>query len=74
MNIKVQHTMPGHRKEGWTCGYPALASITFLARTDIHVHLGAITLPTMEHGFVEEVWLVLKDMVAREHDIIDQKL
>ena len=73
-NIKVQHTILGHQKDGWTCGYRALAFISNLARTDRHVGLGAITLPPVEHGFVEEVQLVLKDMVAREHDIIDQEL
>ena len=73
-NIKVQHTFLGHEKDGWTCGYRALAFISILARTDSHVDLGAITLPPMEHGFVEEVQLVLKDMVAREQDIIDQEI
>ena len=71
-NIKVQHTILGHQKDGWSCGYRALAFFSILARTDCHVDLGAITLPPMEHGFVEEVQLVLKDMVAREHDIIVQ--
>ena len=70
----MQHTILGHQKDGWTCGYRSLAFISVLARTDIHVDLGAITLPPMEHGFVGEVQLVLKDMVARPHDIIDQEL
>ena len=56
------------------CGYRALAFISILARTDRHVDLGAITLPPIEHGFVEEVQLVLKHMVAREHDIIDKEI
>ena len=73
-NIKVQHTILMHQKDGWTCGYCALAFISVLARTDIHVDRGAITLPPMEHALVEEVQLVLKDMVAREHDIIDHEL
>ena len=73
-DIKVQHTILGHQKDGCTWGYRALAFISILARTDCHVDLGAITLPPMEHGFVEEVQLVLNDMVAREHDIIDQEI
>ena len=67
----MQHKILGHQKDGWACGYCALAFISNLARTDRHVDLGAITLPPMEHGVVEEVQLALKDMVARAHDIID---
>ena len=69
-NIKVQHTILGHQKDGWTYGYRSLAFIRVLARTDIHVDLGAINLPAMEAGFVEEVQLVLKNMVVCQHDII----
>ena len=73
-NIKVQHTILRHQEDGGTRGYRALVFISIFACTDRHVNLGAITLPPMEHGFVEEVKLVLKDMVAREHNIINQKL
>ena len=73
-NIKVPHTILGNQKDGWTCGYRALVFVGILARTDRHVDLGAITLPLMEHRFVEEVQLGLKDMVVREQEVIDQEI
>ena len=77
--LLLQRPYPVHCDSGsglFTRHFPKVPShlVAFWPAPDIHVHLGAIILPPMEHGFVQEVNLVLEGMVAREHDMIDQEL